>query len=134
MVSNVRRRQIKYRGPPKCAVQEYREPSQELAGLTQERLSRKNRQEAKRMARVVAREKKAEKQRRRREGRRRKQEEEEWGSSWSVKDDFLPSIHGDPTHNGTGRLHRGAKSSVRHDPATDLIYTGRFDGRVSAPL
>ena len=62
MVSNGRRRQIKYRGPPKCAVQEYREPSQELAGLTQERLSRKNRQEAKRMARVVAREKKAEKE------------------------------------------------------------------------
>ena len=91
-------------------MQEHREPSQELAGLTQERLSRKNRQEAKRMARVVAREKKAEKQRRRREGRRRKQEEEEWGSSWSVKDDFLPSIHGDPTHNGTGRLHRGAMS------------------------
>ena len=114
-------------------MQEHREPSQELAGLTQERLSRKNRQEAKRMARVVAREKKAQKKRSRREGRRRKQEEEEWG--WSVKDDFLPSIHGDPTHNGTGRLHRGgAKLSVRHDPATDLIYTGRFDGRVSAPL
>ena len=113
-------------------MQEHREPSQELAGLTQERLSRKNRQEAKRMARVVAREKKAQKKRSRREGRRRKQEEEEWG--WSVKDDFLPSIIGDPSHNGTGRLHRGAKSSVRHDPATDLIYTGRFDGRVSAPL